>query len=298
MGLPVVVPQGTVQTGNLKGRDSRERRAVLPFPGPRCLNKRRALRPQTPNERTELDMTIWSLPQILLDLHKDISHQLTISRDFGHNVVKGDASEKVWLEMLQTYLPARYCAERAHVVDSLGNFSQQIDIVVFDRQYSPFIFDFKDQKVVPAESVYAVFEAKQTIDARNVLAAQEKAASVRCLHRTSLPIPHAGGVYPAKTPARILAGILTLKSRWSPELGDKLLGALSKASEDRRLELGCVAAHGAFSCDEHGCYSISHSDKAATEFLFELIARLQMVATVPMIDVRAYARWLGNGKHG
>jgi hypothetical protein len=27
-------------------------------------------------------------------------------------------------------------------------------------------------------------------------------------------------------------------------------------------------------------------------FLFELIARLQAIATVPMIDVRAYAEWL------
>jgi hypothetical protein len=50
-------------------------------------------------------------------------------------------------------------------VDSLGNFSQQIDVVVFDRQYSPFIFDFREQQIVPAESVYAVFEAKQTINA-------------------------------------------------------------------------------------------------------------------------------------
>jgi hypothetical protein len=30
----------------------------------------------------------------------------------------------------------------------------------------------------------------------------------------------------------------------------------------------------------------------ATAFLLELIARLQGVATVPMIDVRAYERWL------
>ena len=33
--------------------------------------------------------------------------------------------------------------------------------------------------------------------------------------------------------------------------------------------------------------------KAATAFLFELISRLQEMATVPMIDVRAYAEWLG-----
>ena len=32
--------------------------------------------------------------------------------------------------------------------------------------------------------------------------------------------------------------------------------------------------------------------KPATAFLFELIARLQSIATVPMIDIRAYAKWL------
>ena len=32
--------------------------------------------------------------------------------------------------------------------------------------------------------------------------------------------------------------------------------------------------------------------KAATAFLLELIAKLQASATVPMIDVRAYAEWL------
>ena len=65
--------------------------------------------------------------------------------------------------LLQTYLPQRYQAASAHVVDSEGTFSQQIDVVVFDRQYSPFIFKFQGQTVVPAESVYAVFEAKQAI---------------------------------------------------------------------------------------------------------------------------------------
>jgi hypothetical protein len=46
------------------------------------------------------------------------------------------------------------------VIDSLGSFSKQIDIVVFDRQYSPFIFNFQGQKTIPAESVCAAFEAK------------------------------------------------------------------------------------------------------------------------------------------
>ncbi len=89
----------------------------------------------------------------------------TVRQSFGHPRTKGDASEKVWLELLQTYLPQRYQAATAHVVDSKGVFSDQIDVVVFDRQYSPFIFNYQGQTIIPAESVYAVFEAKQSINA-------------------------------------------------------------------------------------------------------------------------------------
>jgi hypothetical protein len=62
--------------------------------------------------------------------------------------------------------------------------------------------------------------------------------------------------------------------------------------EDDRLDLGCVAAHGIFSCVVDGCSTLTPIGKPATAFLFELIARLQEKATVPMIDLRAYARWL------
>lgn len=60
----------------------------------------------------------------------------------------------------------------------------------------------------------------------------------------------------------------------------------------RELDLGCVAVHGTFSRNADGSYQLVHESKPATAFLLELIARLQELATVPMIDVRAYARWL------
>ncbi|WP_370643378.1 hypothetical protein [Roseomonas cutis] len=68
--------------------------------------------------------------------------------------------------------------------------------------------------------------------------------------------------------------------------------ALDAADKERRLDLGCVAAQGTFGCDGSGCSSIIPKGKPATAFLLELIARLQASATVPMIDVRAYAMWL------
>jgi hypothetical protein len=47
-----------------------------------------------------------------------------------------------------------------------------------------------------------------------------------------------------------------------------------------------------FGCDQAGCHAVTIKGKPATAFLLELIARLQNSATVPMIDTRAYARWL------
>jgi len=74
------------------------------------------------------------------------------------------------------------------VVDSKGELSEQIDVVMFDRQYSPLIFHIEDQEIIPAESVYAVFEARQTIKRSPYRICTKKVESVRRLYRTSLPI--------------------------------------------------------------------------------------------------------------
>lgn len=239
-------------------------------------------------------MTDWSLTTVLASLHEDIENRLAIARkSFGHPGTKGDASEEIWIKLLNDYLPKRYQAAKAHVVDSRGTFSQQIDVLVFDRQYSPFIFTYEGQTIVPAESVYAAFEAKQTVDASLISYAQEKVASVRNLHRTSLPIPHAGGTYPPKPPIPIIGGIVALQSDWNPAMGEPLNRALHASLADGRLDLGCIASHGHFVFDNNeGSYEFVPERKPATAFLLKLIAMLQFSGTVPMIDVDAYAEWL------
>jgi hypothetical protein len=239
-------------------------------------------------------MSTWSLSQLLASLHEDIEQRLaTVRKALHHPGSKGDASENVWIEMLNTYLPERYQAAKAHVVDSRGAFSQQMDVVVFDRQYSPFIFKYEGETIVPAESVYAVFEAKQTINASLVDYAQKKIASVRNLHRTSLPIPHAGGTYPPKPLIPILGGLLAFESDWTPALGNPLNAALHTDMKEGRLDMGCIASHGHFFLDAtKGDYQFVEENKPATAFLFKLIATLQFSGTVPMIDIESYARWL------
>lgn len=237
-------------------------------------------------------MMDWSLSEILASLNEDIEQELErVRKVIGHPGSKGDASEDVWLRLFQKYLPNRYCTDKAHVVDSRDSFSDQIDAVVYDQQYSPFILNYGGQKVVPAESVYAAFEAKQKVDSNNIRYAQEKIASVRGLHRTSLPIPYADGTYPPKELNPIVGGVLALDSDWNPALSKPLREALNNAQDEGRLDMGCVAAHGYFYSEE-GAYQLQSGGKPATAFLFRLMSTLQESATVPMIDIDAYADWL------
>jgi hypothetical protein len=137
-----------------------------------------------------------SLRNLFLDLQAQMIATLTTNRKaITHPSTKGDAAEVHWLKMLEDYLPARYWATKAFVLDSNGDLSQQIDIVIYDRQYSPFLFNQDQVRYVPAESVYAIFEVKQTLNLANLRYAAEKAQSVRRLYRTSAVIPHAGGKY-------------------------------------------------------------------------------------------------------
>jgi hypothetical protein len=213
-----------------------------------------------------------------------------------HTITKGTASELQWLEMLSKYLPERYRADSAFVLDSNGMISQQIDIVIYDRQYSPLLFDEDGARFVPAESVYAVIEVKSIMSHKEVPYAGEKAASVRRLHRSTAPIPHAGGQYPAKEPPRILAGIVALESRWNPAFGPPFVEALEALKPEERLDVGCALRDGGF--DAHyppdGPPQV-HSGAPETALIFffvKLLGRLQAMGTVPALDFEKYGRVL------
>ncbi len=233
----------------------------------------------------------WSLPILLDELNASVTADLQRARKtLGHPTDLGDATEEIWIELFNKYLPHRYHAIKATVVDSNGEFSEQIDVVIHDRQYTPLVFTFKNKHVVPAESVYAVFESKQEMNATHIGYAQKKIASVRKLHRTSLPVPTIDGTKMAKVLVPVLGGILTLSSKWRPVFGDTMLGYLQAGLE--RIDAGCVADSGNLWLNEDGSYTLAEQTKPVTRFLLELISRLQAVATVPMIDMRAYAEKL------
>jgi len=235
----------------------------------------------------------WSLPKLMQGLHDRVAQDLKIAREaLGHPVAKGDGSEAVWTTLFRKYLPQRYAVNKATVVDSNGQFSDEIDVVLFDRKYTPLIFEHQNEIVVPAEAVYAVFESKQEINAEFVKYAQEKVTTVRRLHRTSASVQTIDGPR-ATIPQPILAGFLAFESGWKTTPIDKYLSpALAADQGNGRLDVGCIAAYGTFGCEGADCISSAPHNKATTCFLLELITRLQRIGTAPAIDMAAYAPWL------
>jgi len=225
-----------------------------------------------------------------------ITKLVTNRKQIPHPGTKGDAAELCWLEMLGNYLPQRYRAEKAFVLDSEGKLSDQIDIVIFDRQYSPFLFNQDNALYVPAESVYAAIEVKQEINKHMIEYAGEKIASVRRLKRTSAPIPHAGGEYPPKDNFGILSGIVALECNWNPAFGEAFNQVINQLLPNNRIHLGCALQRGAvdvtYSENKEPIVEICNREESLIFFFLHLLARLQRLGTVPAMEIFEYAKSL------
>jgi hypothetical protein len=230
------------------------------------------------------------LSALFLSLQDRLCADLRSNAVLDHPGAKGDSTESDWVKMLTAHLPARYSAHKGFVIDSAGEQSDQIDLVIYDHQYCPLLLNRNDQRFIPAESVYAVFEVKQELDRSNVIYAGEKAASVRRLLRTSAAVPYVEGTYKPKEPPRIIAGILTARSTWSPPFGTAFDTALSELKEDQRLDLGCALEHGGFEV-AYGSKpeaAVSAPETALMFFFLRLLGRLQELGTAPAIDFGQY----------
>jgi hypothetical protein len=239
------------------------------------------------------------LKQIFLGLQKEMAVKLGNTRTtIGHPVAKGDITENSWRGMLEKYLPKRYAVEKAFVVDSDGNISDQIDLVVFDRHFSPFLFHQDGAYYIPAESVYALFEIKQEATKKELLYAGKKAESVRKLKRTSTHITHAGGRHDPVVPKKIIAGFLCLASSWKDGLAGKFSTVLKSLPMNQRLDLACVLEQGAISLtlgnQSRIDLEIFPPEQALIQFFLVLLVKLQAMGSVPAIDIKAYGKSLAD----
>lgn len=237
------------------------------------------------------------IKEMFLCFQDEMKQSLRICRlNIDHPGSKGDASENEWINWLTKYLPKRYKVDKAFVVDHEGTISEQIDVVIYDQQYSPFVFHHNGIIYVPAESVYAVFEVKQELDKGNIEYTAEKIKCVRELKRTSAPIVHAGGtIATPRKPFEIIGGILTTESDWSPPLGESFETLIMSLKDKRFINLGCSITDGSFRVfnqQEGVIIQKSNEDEVLIFFFLNLLVELQKKGTAPAMDILEYAKAL------
>ena len=263
---------------------------------------------------------------ILRDLFSSLQNQmvaeLNTNRSFiSHPTSKGNALENTWIEWLRKYLPNRYSVDSAIIIDSLGNLSDQIDLVIYDQQYTPFVLKQNDMYYIPAEGVYAVFEVKPDLQGSiqvqgetisYIEYAGRKIESVRRLRRTSTNIIDRGKKFEPRPLTKIIGGILTnsneIKKIETIESHLKSLKGL------KAIDMGCAVTYGSFYIDFEGEEASSESnfekrindyylsriiksvefskpEVSLVTFFFQLMRYLQQtIGTVAAIDLNEYSK--------
>lgn len=205
-----------------------------------------------------------------------------------HPVSKGEQGESAWIEFFRGFLPNKYAVDKGFVFDSKGGMSEQIDIIIYDALYTPLVFATDaGEKFVTAESVYAVFESKQTIDKANLEYANKKIESVRSLHRSSRGMIASGKPVGPRALTPILGGILSVNS-----IGSNTL--VNHIKNYNAIDLGCAINDFTFHARRKkngellGVVS-SSEDETILSFFYLILDELHKIGTIPALDIREYA---------
>ncbi|RCH54155.1 hypothetical protein DJ568_14865 [Mucilaginibacter hurinus] len=264
-----------------------------------------------------------SLKSLFSALQNQMSAQLSTNREFIlHPGSKGDSLEETWIDWLRKYLPNRYCVDKAIVIDSTGQLSDQIDLVIYDQQYTPFVLTQNGIHYIPAEGVYAVFEVKPDLNGsvsipgdssiNYIEYAGRKIESVRRLKRTSTYIIDRGEKRNPRPLTKIIGGILA--STNSIKKNETLINHLKAVKGLKGIDMGCAVDFGAFTVEHDGEedlknmdfpgrikdyyesrtiteIDISKADVSLVSFFFQLTRYLQQsIGSVAAIDLSEYAK--------
>ncbi|MBH5320424.1 hypothetical protein I6N90_21760 [Paenibacillus sp. GSMTC-2017] len=94
-------------------------------------------------------------------LERNIVEELDYTVD--HHLTAGIFREGVWKKMFEQMIPRKFAIEQSvFIVDSESRVSKEVDLVIFDEQYTPYIFRYGNIKYIPIEAVAVVVQCKST----------------------------------------------------------------------------------------------------------------------------------------
>lgn len=224
-----------------------------------------------------------NIQKLFIALDEEMRLKLSSKIDeIYHPTSKGSESELNWIGLLRAYLPERYTVDSGFVTDHKGNLSEQIDIIIYDRHFTPFIFRGENVVFIPAEAVYAIFEVKPEFDKKNYNYAVKKFKSVTVLKRTTAPFGSTTGATVTK-PKNIIGGILTKRMK-----GKKYFDQIeinSELSIILSLDCGIKIINGE-------TIEIQNKAPILAFFLLKFIEKLRPMGTVPALEVNKYLEFI------
>ena len=121
-----------------------------------------------------------------ISLENSIAKQLKMAAQKSH-VTSGTFREDIWKSLFEQIIPRKFSIEQSvFIMDSEGHVSKEVDLVIFDEGYTPYIFRYGRIKYIPIEAVAVVVQCKSTnISGKNVTVLNKWSESITRL-KTSL----------------------------------------------------------------------------------------------------------------
>jgi hypothetical protein len=93
------------------------------------------------------------------DLNKMMEREVALTS--GHGTLTGSHREHMWYKFFRSIIPLKYSmAQGVMIIDSERGVSKEVDIAVYDEQYTPYVFQYNTLKFIPIEAVSVVIECK------------------------------------------------------------------------------------------------------------------------------------------
>ena len=234
----------------------------------------------------------WDLKKAFINIEKSLQVKLDHAFFPDHPVAKGDVAEHAWRSFLINSLPSRYKIGSGFVIDSHSNKSEQIDCIIYENIYTPTLWGEENYIYIPAEAVHAVFEIKQKVNKKFLIAASRKIESVRKLHRTSASYIGSGHKNPPKECFHIIGGLFAKETEWKGGFRSKFCDKAIKNIHGN-IDIVLTARNGfidyfntGFPCSEPPV--LDEQEGSVLKGIFRLMQALQAQGTVVAIDLNYY----------
>lgn len=118
-----------------------------------------------------------------------------VSKTLTHPGLKGASKENKFREFLRKYFPKNLDVSKGQIIDSGGNISKEIDVIVSDAFKTPIFYNVGENRIIPVECVYCVIEVKSNLDTSVIEEVYRNMFSVRNLSKKAYYLPTGAIVY-------------------------------------------------------------------------------------------------------